>query len=140
MIGRKVFLTILLLTIPVTACQAVLPGGDDLAGTSWRLVSFDGVPPIAGSAPTLRFEDGQVSGNASCNSFGGEYRARAGKIEFGEMFWTLMACLDNGVMDQEQIYMRMLGGAAAYELVDGQLRITTQQGETLVFERFDLAE
>jgi heat shock protein HslJ len=130
----------MILALSAAACQAGLSGGDELAGTSWRLVSFDGTPPISGTAPTLVFEDGQVSGNASCNSFGGEYRARAGQIEFGEMFWTLMACLDNGVMDQEQMYMRMLGGAAEYELSAGQLRIMNQQGETLVFEQTDPAE
>ena len=45
-----------------------------------------------------------------------------------------MACMDNGVMDQEQAYMRMLTGEAEFELTEGQLKLTNQQGEVLIFE------
>ena len=117
----------------LSACIASL-AGDPLKGTSWALVSFGGTSPLPDTHPTLAFEDGQVKGNASCNSFGGEYKVKGDKMIFGDLYWTLMACMDNGVMDQEQAYMRMLTGEAEFELTEGQLKLTNQQGEVLIFE------
>lgn len=130
---------ILVITISVllTSC-AGLSQNIDLEGTSWVLVRYANQPPIPGTAPTLSFEDGQVGGNASCNSFGGDVRLSGDRIEFGDLFWTLMACMDpEGVMEQEQAYMALLGQAQHFEVMGNQLVITTVGGDTLVFDPAD---
>lgn len=108
-------------------------GGEQLEGTSWKLVSMGSRPVLPGGAPTLFFEDGSVGGNAGCNSFGGEYTLRGGQFKFGNLFSTLMACVDNERMDQETTYMKLLGQVDRFELRGGQLILTTTHGEQLVF-------
>ena len=123
----------LLLVFGLTACGGAL-GGSELEGTSWVLVSYGGIPVLPNTQPSLNFEEGTAGGNSSCNHFGGDYQVRGKTIAFGNLAWTLMACQDNGVMDQEQAYMRLLGGELGYEIIGGQLILTTENGDLLVFE------
>ena len=114
-------------------------GGSDqpnLEGVTWELTAINGNPPIEGTQPTLQFENGQASGNASCNSFGGEYEVEGDKIGFEALFMTEMFCMEpEGVMDQESAYLEMLGSAVTFELGGGVLTIVTGPGESLTFER-----
>ena len=107
--------------------------GTDLDGTSWRLVSLGNRPVLPGGGPTLSFEDGGVKGNSGCNSFGGEYKMRGSSIELSQMFSTMMACVENDRMEQETLYMQMLSDVDQYALTNGQLILTTKNGQTLVF-------
>ena len=127
---------VLILIVSLTACAGFSQGAD-LDGTSWVLVSYGGKLPIPGTAPSLSFEGNQVGGNASCNSFGGDVRISGDRIEFGDLFWTLMACMDEGIMEQEQAFMQLLGEAGHFEIRDGQLLITTDTGATLIFDQVD---
>ena len=111
--------------------------GAQLDGTDWRLVSYGGKYVIPGSGPTLVFDDGRVVGNASCNNFGSSYNASGSKLEIGDAERTLMACLDNDLMDQENAYMQLLGETNHFEILDSQLVITTISGKQLVFDRTD---
>jgi heat shock protein HslJ len=84
----------------------------------WRLDSYssDGflTPVMDGTLVTASFErDGTVSGNASCNSFSGSYRATAITISIGPLATTRMAC-DRDVMDQEQGFLDALESAGTY--------------------------
>src|SRR5690606_31851268 len=80
------------------------PGGEaGLAGTQWTLISFGDVgaemPVVEGSTVTLEFEEGsQAGGNAGCNSFGGTYQVENGTLSFDQIVSTLMACVDENVM------------------------------------------
>jgi heat shock protein HslJ len=132
-ITRILSLLSLVFLIGMTACGGAL-GGSELEGTSWVLVSYGGNPILPNTKPSLNFEDGTAGGNSSCNHFGGEYQVRGNTIAFNNLAWTLMACQDGGVMDQEQAYMRMLGGELHYQIVDGQLILTTEKGQLLVFD------
>jgi len=121
----------------VMASLAACGGADqavDLEGTSWLLVGYGGSVPIGMTMPTLAFQDGQVSGNASCNSFGGSFEVKGDRLSFGPMFMTEMFCMDpEGVMDQESLYLQMLGGVERFEINDGRLTLFTSSGETLNF-------
>jgi heat shock protein HslJ len=122
------------LTIPLFACVGM--NQSDLEGTVWALMTYNDTIPIAGARPTLQFEDGQVSGNASCNHYGGSYEIEGDTIRFGDLFNTEMACLEpEGVMEQEQKYLEMLRSAQRFEMDDGVLRIHTASGGTLTFEK-----
>ena len=99
-------------TVPPTTNA---PEPDGLAGTKWVAISFgldgadDAVLPTA--VPTIEFsEDGsQISGTTGCNSYFGSVTVGPdGAISFGQMGMTEMACLDDGVMDQEQRFLEAL--------------------------------
>lgn len=126
-------LTLLFSLLLLTAC-----GGDaaiSLEGTTWQLVDLAGKPLVSNHQPTMSFDEGRVSGNASCNTYGGKYKLNADKIKFGMMMSTLMACADNAAMEQEQQYLALLRNAETWELRDGQLYLFSAEGETMVFER-----
>ena len=74
------------LLIMLTACSAFPSAADPLDGTSWELYAYRKSRPVEGTTLTIKFEDGQVSGSAGCNSFGGSYQVNGEKIAFGEVF------------------------------------------------------
>ncbi len=105
-----------------------------LENTSWQLVSLNGDSPVVNTAPSIAFEDGQVSGNSSCNTYGGEYKLKGDTIEFGMLMSTMMACADPAAMDQEQAFLAFLGSVERWELRDGTLLLFRADGDALVFE------
>ena len=117
--------------VTLVACGGT--SGDPLNGSTWKLYSIGKYSPIAGSKITIRFEDGQASGNSGCNSYGGEYQVNGDKINFQELESTLMACMDPAVMGQETTFMQFLGEAQRIEIVGGQLQIFRSDGEALTF-------
>ena len=118
--------------IMLVACGGT--GGDSLNSTTWELYSIGKYSPITGSTTTLRFEDGQAGGSGGCNQFGGEYKASGNKLTLDKLYMTEMACLSpEGIMEQEQLFLRKLGDAQRFEIVDGQLQIYGSDGETLTF-------
>ena len=122
----------ILLFLALSSCMG--DAAIQLEGSYWELASLDGRPVIPGAPPTLYFEDGKVGGMGGCNSFGGEYSVRGGQIKFDSPFAsTLMACADNDRMEQETLYMQILGQVEQIELSSGELILTTAQGEQLVF-------
>ena len=120
--------------LSVAACALPgLPTGDPLKGTSWRLVTLGGAGLIPGSQITATFEDGQVHGSA-CNSYGGSYQVSGDKLTVEALFMTEMACMDpQGVMEQEQEYLEMLGMASSFRISGQELRIVSSGLGELVF-------
>jgi heat shock protein HslJ len=108
-------------------------GNDPLDGTSWELVAIRENRPVKGTHITISFEKGQLSGNSGCNTFGGEYRVRGNRIEFGVLETTLMACANPVIMEQESMFTQYLGEAGEFEIVDGQLWVYGAGGEAMTF-------
>ncbi|MFN8445881.1 MAG: META domain-containing protein [Caldilineaceae bacterium] len=137
-----------LLMLGLTGCSPILPGNtleptaastpstgeaNVLAGTQWQLTTLDvsgNVTPVAsGSDVTLKFSnDGQATGNAGCNSYGGSYRVDNDSITFGDMVSTKMACTDSTLMTQEQQVLQALGSADLFEVRGDQLIIWYDNG------------
>lgn len=91
---------------------------------------------------TLSFSDeGTAGGSGGCNNYGGSYTlGSANSIRFSEIASTMMACLGEGVMEQEGAYLEALNTATGYSLTNEQLIITYGEGEQLTFRRvFQLA-
>jgi len=132
---KKMWLVVILsLGLLLAACGA--EGGDEfsLEGTTWQLSTYRKNAPLPGTNPTLAFDGGQVSGNASCNSYGGGYQVSGQEIAFGALFSTEMACMDPpGVMEQEADYLQMLMQVSRFEIQDGNLVLFFDDHETLVF-------
>jgi heat shock protein HslJ len=87
----------------------------DLPGTDWILADLAGIPALPGGKATLSFPDvGRVAGNASCNRFTGTMLVTGNAIKMGPLATTRMACADNDVNRQEDIYLKALGAAVRY--------------------------
>jgi heat shock protein HslJ len=133
---RQIFAVLALGAVLVSACSS-FSGQPDLNGTSWVLTELQGKPVASPPFPTLIFKDGQVSGNASCNSFGGSYQRNGGDtLKFGPLISTLMACVDPSAMEREGIYLGVLAQVAKYRVENNHLYIYDQAGQLLAeFEK-----
>lgn len=118
-----------------------MPGatGDEtgLEGQQWNLVSFgpegSETPVAEGSMVTLTLENGQAGGSGGCNSYGTPYQLRGEEITFERVTSTLMACAEEAVTQQEQVYFQALETATLYEVQDNRL-VITYDGGVLTFE------
>ncbi len=72
-----------------------------LTTSSWLVVEMNGETVQGAEVPHMRFEpNGQVSGGSGCNRFSGSYTEADGKLEFGPLATTRMAC--PGEMDKQE--------------------------------------
>ena len=112
---------------------------NQVANTSWVVVSFglDGAddPVLPAAVPTLEFgEDGlAVNGNTGCNSYFGTATLTADTgISFSDLGWTEMACLDPGVMEQEQSFTQALGRVDGFALSATSLVLQASDGSAVI--------
>jgi heat shock protein HslJ len=103
-----------------------------LAGTAWKVTAFNNgrqavVSTIAGTELTLAFsEDGRVAGSAGCNRYNAAYTQNGRKLTFGPAAATRMTCAKpEGVMEQEQQFLKALGTVATGRLEGDQLEMRT---------------
>jgi len=129
---RRSLTSLTLGTLALVAC--VDPGGGSSTGTDpealvgheWTL-DASSVASLAGEVPagaivTIAFEDGQASGRAACNSYGGAYDAGDdGSLSFESFAVTAMAC-EEPLMSLESAYLEALGAVTGFG-VDGKLTL-----------------
>jgi heat shock protein HslJ len=144
MMKNKAIILAILLGLLLAACVPA-GTGNQLAGTSWRLVSIDGNTQvgaaIGGQDVTLIFDaDGGAGGSSGCNSYGGSYTVKAnGSISFSDIVSTLMACMDGGIMEIEASYFAALNAATHYVITQCEACANPETltisggGHTLVF-------
>jgi heat shock protein HslJ len=105
-----------------------------LVNTSWELVSIGGSDVIEDTSITLQFDDkGNAMGSGGCNHYGASYIVEGSSIRFNQSISTEMACLQDGVMQQEAAYYEALQSATGYEVSAEQLIIVYGDGQQLVF-------
>jgi heat shock protein HslJ len=114
--------------------QFVPSGAYALRRTRWQLSGFtsggESMTPLESAPITLEFStQTDVGGSGGCNSFGGMYTVEDDSITFGELASTLMACLDEAVMDQEAWFFETLALVERYEIAEGQLILHTPDGQ-----------
>ncbi len=110
-----------------------------LEDITWLLESY-GEPEslqtvLEGTEITAIFDsdEGQVTGNAGANNYFGSFQINKDKISIQQIGHTEMYRLDpEGVMEQEQQYLKALQSAKSYEIEDGKLQITSAN-QVLVF-------
>jgi heat shock protein HslJ len=104
-----------------------------LEGPVWQLIAFgaeDRViyqPEVA--VITATFADGQLTGSAGCNNYGGEYTTDGNTLLLSPVIATRMACLDEGVMVAENAYFTALASAGDYAIEGNLLTITYAAGQ-----------
>ena len=126
-------LAFILGTLVLTACAG---GSGNLEGRLWRMTSYrnaDGemIETLPEVKTTAEFKDGQVNGQAACNSYSGPYQVDRNKVSFGLMTSTMMACQPT-VMDQETGYLAALDLVASFEVKEESLTMFDQDGEVVL--------
>jgi heat shock protein HslJ len=129
---RRSLASLTLVSLALVACADTGDGSGsgtdpgDLLGVVWTLDRssmaglVDEVP--SGATITLSFEDGQASGRAACNSYGGAYDAGDdGSLSFEGFAVTEMGC-EPPLMTLESAYLDALGAVTGFR-VDGKLTL-----------------
>lgn len=132
--SRKLTLFALLLPIFLCACASSPETEFDLDGTSWILQTLEDHQVLAGTTITLEFKDGRMKGLAGCNEYEAEYEIQSGNtISYGEIMRNIEACLEpDGVMQQEEQYLRILWSVASYRTEGGRLILCDDQGNAVL--------
>ena len=113
---------------PATSDKSI-PGAQFLVGTQWELRDLGGTPVLEDRRPTLSFvEPGRISGEASCNRYGGGADLGEGTIKVGPLQTTRMACTPE-IDAQERAYLVALQNARGTELVGGELVVHSESLE-----------
>jgi heat shock protein HslJ len=118
-------------TLNLSAC-ADRSNPASLGGTSWILVSYGSVDKPTAAAAGIHTSlnltaNGQVSGNLGCNSLSGAYQEKDGKLVFGPMASTLMACPEP-LMTQEDTAFKVLTGTVPFIMSGSTLTIYDSSG------------
>lgn len=126
------------IALPLSARSASAQTGGSLAGSVWILsetaVQWAAFTPALGNpAPTLTFSnDGKISGDTGCNSYGGLYTQNGNQITVSEVVQTLRACVDDTLNKQEQLMMSVLKDQVAVTATENTLSLSNPAG-TLKF-------
>lgn len=133
-VHRRVAVMVVAVLAGLVACTQTLNQDEDpLDGTTWTLETYAKSRPIPGTTISASFIEGKVSGSAGCNSYKGSYHVNGARIQIAELAWTLMACQGpEGIMEQEQRVMEILGGVERFHIVDGKLQLERSDHETLI--------
>ncbi|WP_028708422.1 META domain-containing protein [Propionicicella superfundia] len=101
---------VLLAAFTGCASPSATPSPNDpvLDGTSWVVTRIGGAETISAARPSLSVSDGTVHGSAGCNSYVAEFAQTGSSIRVSEVALTAMACLDDGVMEQETAFVTAL--------------------------------
>lgn len=106
-----------------------------LAGISWTVISYNTgrqavTSVIIDTEITANFsEDGQLSGNASCNQYNTTYSTKDNNITIGPATMTEMFCAEpQGIMEQEQQYLAALQTAYTYKITGFDMEMRTEDG------------
>jgi len=124
--------------VPPAPTATPAPAPDPLAGTRWNVVNYNNgqgiVTLLPGTSADLAFgADGQVTGNAGCNSFFGPYRASGNSLSAGPLGSTSRICPDpEGLMDQEAQFLRALQSAASFRIDGNTIEIQNAAGQIVV--------
>jgi heat shock protein HslJ len=111
------------------------PGATPVEG-NWQVTALNGRPVARGTSPSIAFDQGRISGNASCNRFTGNYSFARGRLSAGPLASTKMACLDRARSQQETAILGLLGERLTVSANrQGKLVLTGNRGRSLTLVR-----
>ena len=129
---KKILLFAMAILI-LTACS--LTPKVDLVG-EWKLISYGDVanptPAVPGVDTTIKFENGKVSGNLGCNSFGGDYEMKGNTVVFGSIMSTEMYCDATSTQEQGVFGIFADGVDLGIQMNSNILTITFPDGLSVV--------
>lgn len=139
------------LTLALAGC-AMTPSSPEasappsLPGTTWSATTLARdsgalAALVPGSKITLAFgADGRASGSAGCNRYFASYQAEGSKLTLKSGGSTRMMCGGDGVMAQEQAYLRALDTVATMRIEADRLELRTAAGAPVAAFRRERAE
>ena len=133
----KLLLALLALSIiSLTACTTTAPAFEDI---EWVLESYGEKgnlkPVLKDTEVTAKFDstEGKIGGTAGCNRYFGGYETNKTELTIiPPIGSTMMYC--EGLMDQEQEFLKILEGTESYQVKDGKLQITSGN-KLLIFKQ-----
>jgi heat shock protein HslJ len=105
-----------------------------ITGVEWQATGINNgkgalQSTAAGSTVTMLLDEtGKVTGNATCNTYNGDYTIDGAKISFGPLMSTKMACEADELNAQEQAYLLALDNTTTWELANGVLTFRDDSG------------
>jgi heat shock protein HslJ len=100
-----------------------------LDGTAWVLSELPGRALVKGSAVTLSFEGGRVSGTDGCNRYTSPYSVDGAKLRIEpNAAATLMACAQD-LTDQAAAFRVALAKATTFRVESGKLTLLSSDGK-----------
>lgn len=121
----------------VTDSQNQAKGEIMLDSTKWwltRIHTTDSFTQVSGKKAFVHFNIAgeKISGNGSCNSFGGKVTVEGNKLSFGNIFSTKMLC--NEVQSIEDEFFRQLQRVTTYEIKGKKLILFNADNAILEFK------
>jgi heat shock protein HslJ len=98
-----------------------------LPGSNWSMISYNNgqalMSVLTGTEVSANFGvDGNLTGSAGCNNYMANYQIEDNKIDIGPAAATRMLCSEpEGIMEQEQDYLKAIESAATYRIERQQL-------------------
>jgi heat shock protein HslJ len=103
--------------------------------TVWRIVSINGTEILASQGALVSFGDGRMSGTVGCNRLGSDYTYAAGKLGFGPVMSTRMACQEP-MTSQEFAFVSLLSASPATSFTNnGALVLAGKNGSVVILEQ-----
>ncbi len=128
--ARNLILIIVLLLATVLAACA--PQAVSLDNTSWKLVKLGEKSVPAKIEITADFHGKQITGKSACNSYFAGYTQANYKLTLTAAGSTMMACMDNDIMQWETDYLNALGNVKGFQMANGQLELLDSGGKTIM--------
>jgi heat shock protein HslJ len=127
---RAIALVVVIATVLAACADPGEEGVSDPTTNPWILEAgtLDGadIPIVEGFPITLIFDEpeGTAGGRSACNQWFGGYTLSASELTFTDIGQTMMACVDEGVMDSETAYLEALSLVELFTMDDGQLNLS----------------
>ena len=108
---------------------------DAVKGTTWQWLSKTGKKEMLEVAQPERYTltlqpDGRVQAQFDCNKGNGAYEISDGKLEFGPIATTQMACLPGSL---DSVYAQALLQVERFRVEDGELILGLSEGGNMRF-------
>lgn len=111
--------------------------GARLDANVWTLSTINAAPLLPGTAITMQFRQGELSGFAGCNTYSGSYTATANDdgtyaLAIGPLRTSRMNCPQD-IMQQEQSYLAMLQAATTGSIQGNMITLNSPSGSLVYF-------
>ena len=115
----KMLVMFAVLALSAAACSSGSSTSDTLIG-QWDVAAIADssgalVPLVKATILTANIAETEINGSSGCNNYMGPAAIDGSTVSFGPMAGTLMACVENDVMEQEQMFLTLLQTADSWE-------------------------
>ncbi|HJQ90528.1 MAG TPA: META domain-containing protein [Acidimicrobiia bacterium] len=135
---RKAIALVAILAIALTACaDPGEEGASDPTANAWVLETgtLDGadIPIVDGFPITLIFDqpEGTAGGKSACNQWFGGYTLSGNELTFTDVGGTMMACVDEGVMETEAAFLDAMSQVELFTMEGDELNLTGEAVDLL---------